>query len=353
MLSLVLPLLGLLYTVSAGLEPFGYARDVTGGGNQRRVIPKNNQELINYLTDPFPRVIVLRKDFDFRNTEGVTRNEWGCIATSRCPRGGFGQTAINLGGWCNGHEYVTLPGYSNSGKNPIWVNSDKTLIGNNNGGRAMILGKGLYIRNKRNVIIRNVHFKDINPHVVFAGDAVQILGSDLVWIVDCKFTWIGRHFISVQDVSRRVTISHNEFDGSTLWSATCNHQHYWALFFVAQESQITFAYNWVHNTSGRGPKVAGNTNLHVYRNTFENIDGHAFEMSENAKVFVESTTFKNVKRSKSSDSGTWNWFSCDGHGGAARNHLGRDCVPNYYENSLQMGQNNEWILDSFRNQRLE
>jgi len=101
------------------------------------------------------------------------------------------------------------------------------------------------------------------------------------------------------NASGRVTISKNEFDGITPTSATCNGMHYWTLLFYGSGDLITFAQNYVHNTSGRGPKVDGNSNIHVFNNLWENVDGHAFDISKNdGKILIEGNVFRNVKYSE-------------------------------------------------------
>lgn len=58
------------------------------------------------------------------------------------------------------------------------------------------------------------------------------------------------------------------FDGESEWSASCNGQHYWVALFNGKEfdgktDMITFAYNHLKNTSGRGPKASDNQLLHI------------------------------------------------------------------------------------------
>lgn len=80
------------------------------------------------------------------------------------------------------------------------------------------------------------------------------------------------------DPSNRVTISNNELDGQTPTSSSCNGEHYWTLLFYGTGDLITLAQNWIHHTSGRGPKIEGNANIHVFNNLWENVDGHAFDI---------------------------------------------------------------------------
>lgn len=83
-------------SVSGAAE--GFAKGVTGGGNASPVYPRSTDELVSYLGDDSPRVIVLDKTFDFRGTEGTT-TETGCApwgTGSKC------QLAINQ--VCEGHD---------------------------------------------------------------------------------------------------------------------------------------------------------------------------------------------------------------------------------------------------------
>jgi len=55
----------------------GFAKGVTGGGNASPVYPTTTAQLVSYLTDSSPRVIILTKTFDFTGSEG-TATEQGC-----------------------------------------------------------------------------------------------------------------------------------------------------------------------------------------------------------------------------------------------------------------------------------
>lgn len=158
----------------------GFAKGVTGGGDAAEVFPKSNAELVNYLKDDTPRVIVLDHTFDFTGTEGRTK------ATGCAPFGtGKGcQTAINKNDWCTNYQ-KTAPkvpvDYDNAGLNPINVGSSKTIVGVDD--KGIIKGKGLYIANgANNIIIQNIMITELNPQYVWGGDAIALDGADYVWI---------------------------------------------------------------------------------------------------------------------------------------------------------------------------
>lgn len=133
----------------------------------------------------------------------------------------------------------------------------------------------------------------------------------------------------------RVTISNNDFDGTTSWSASCNGQHYWTMLFYGSSDRVTLAGNYIHNVSGRAPKVggSGDTTLHAVNNLFENIKGHAFDVATGGKCVVEGNVFDGVTQtvtpaSKSAGGAVWS-----AAGSGCKSALGRDCVANVVTSS--------------------
>ncbi|EEY55541.1 pectin lyase, putative [Phytophthora infestans T30-4] len=129
----------------------GLAAGTTGGGSATPVYPTTTAQLVAYLKDAVPRVIVLNKTFDFRGTEGTT-TEAGCRPnyTRQCiakNNGYKSQDVILQGG-----------GMANTG------GSNKTLRGIGTAG--VIIGKGLWL-NEDNIIIQNVHITELNRHLVW------------------------------------------------------------------------------------------------------------------------------------------------------------------------------------------
>lgn len=75
---------------------------------------------------------------------------------------------------------------------------------------------------------------------------------------------IGRqHIVLGTEASKRVTISNSYIDGVTDYSATCDGYHYWGLYFDGSSDLVTLKGNYIYHTSGRSPKVQGNTLLHA------------------------------------------------------------------------------------------
>lgn len=102
---------------------------------------------------------------------------------------------------------------------------------------------------------------------VWGGDAITLDGTDLVWIDHVTTDQIGRqHIVLGESASGRVTISNSNIDGEATYSATCNGAHYWNLYFTGSDDQITLKNNYIHNFSGRAPKLGGSTVLHAVNN---------------------------------------------------------------------------------------
>ncbi|KAF2810646.1 pectin lyase-like protein [Mytilinidion resinicola] len=278
--------------------PEGFAASTTGGGSATPQYPADIAELKTWLTDSTTRVIVLNKEYNFIGSEGSV-TETGCRpASNKCPGDG-GQDAINHADWCtNGNAGTGATSisvtYDKAGVSPIDVAPNKSIIGI--GSSGVIRGKGLRIANgSKNVIIQNIRITELNPQYIWGGDAVTIAGADLVWIDHVKISLIGRQFVVLgTTASNSVSITNNEFDGSTSWSATCDNHHYWALYFTGSSDLVTLKGNYIHHTSGRSPKVGGNSLIHAVNNYWYANSGHAFDVASGGYVVAEGNVFQNV-----------------------------------------------------------
>ncbi|KAL4734506.1 pectin lyase A [Aspergillus similis] len=278
-------------SVSGSAE--GFAKGVTGGGSATAVYPDTIDELVSYLGDDEARVIVLSKTFDFTDSEGTT-TETGCApwgTDSAC------QVAINQNDWCTNYQpdapSVSVT-YDNAGTLGITVNSDKTLIGEGTAG--VIKGKGLrLVSGTNNVIIQNIAITDINPKYVWGGDAITLNDVDMVWIDHVTTARIGRqHIVLGTEADNRVTISNSFINGESDYSATCDGYHYWGIYLDGSSDMVTMKGNYIYHTSGRSPKVQGNTLLHAVNNYWHDNSGHAFEIGEGAYVLAEGNVFQNI-----------------------------------------------------------
>ncbi|OOO10927.1 Pectate lyase/Amb allergen [Aspergillus oryzae] len=133
-------------------KPAGFAYSVTGGGNTTPAVPANVAQLLDWLTDSKPRVIVLDKE-----------------------------TPVD----CTYPNTTTID-----------VASNKTIVGL--GAKGVIRGSGLGLVNgASNVIVQNIHITDINPGYVWGGDAIYMNGCDFIWIDHVKISLVDRQMISM------------------------------------------------------------------------------------------------------------------------------------------------------------
>jgi pectin lyase len=66
------------------------------------------------------------------------------------------------------------------------------------------------------------------------------------------------------------------------------------MYFTGSNDMVTLKGNYIHHTSGRSPKVAGNTLLHAVNNYWYANSGHAFEVGTGASIIAEGNAFQNV-----------------------------------------------------------
>ncbi|KAF1780715.1 Pectin lyase fold [Phytophthora cactorum] len=278
----------------------GLAAGTTGGGSATAVYPTTTAQLVAYLKDAVPRVIVLNKTFDFRGTEGTT-TEAGCRPdyTRQCiakNNGYKSQDVIlqsggmsNTGG-CSDGTSVTVT-YDNAAITPMTVTSNKTLRGI--GTTGVIMGKGLWL-NGDNIIIQNVHITELNRHLVWGGDAFYIQGSNggstamnKIWLDHVKVSRVGRQFLTTNAASvSTMTISNSDFDGRTDYSASCDGRHYWSFIFYGKNTRFSMVNNYIHSTA--------NVIAHIANNYWADNSGHSFEVGVNSWILAEGNYFKDT-----------------------------------------------------------
>lgn len=210
-------------------KAYGFASGVTGGGSAAAVTPTTADELAKYLSDDTERVILITKEFDFT---GKTATGSGCDRKS-CSASSGGQFYLGELSCAASSDNVAVSSikYDTAGPDPLKVGSNKSILGV--GGKGVLKGKGLsLVKGAKNVIIQGLEITNINPGVVWGGDALDFKGNnDGVWVDHNKFSLVGRMFIVSHYSASRLTISNNEFDGTTTTSASCNNNHYWTMMF--------------------------------------------------------------------------------------------------------------------------
>ncbi|KAG8832804.1 hypothetical protein FRC18_004546 [Serendipita sp. 400] len=292
---LLLAFLGGISTVQAIGTAKGFGSATTGGGSAAPATPTSKEQLITWLSDSTPRVILLTSIFDFTSYYGTTTGPickpWSCTPNP--------QLAINTSGWCSSTAPTGTATWYNSGASrSLVVGSNKTLLGK--GSSSGLKGIGLSIRGVSNVIIQNIVISDLNSQYVWGGDAIDIGGSTNVWIDHNYIKNVGRQMLVIHfEPSTGITISNNYFDGRATYSTGCDGHHYWVFLLPGQGDQITIAQNYIYYTAGRGPHTggtSGNTQqVHIVNNYFNSITGHALDSDIGSVVLAEGNYFNSVK----------------------------------------------------------
>lgn len=236
----------------------------------------------------------------------------------------------------------------NAGSLGITVNSNKSLIGEGTSG--VIKGKGLRIvSGAKNIIIQNIAITDINPKYVWGGDAITINQADLVWVDHVTTARIGRqHYVLGTEASNRITLSNNYIDGESDYSATCDNHHYWNIYLDGSSDKVTLKGNYLYKTSGRAPKVQGNTYLHAVNNYWNDNSNHAFEIGDGAYVLAEGNLFSDVTAAVESSSFTGELFGSASASSTCQSYIGRDCVANSFSSSGTLSGSNVDVLSKFK-----
>ncbi|GIF14146.1 pectate lyase family protein [Actinoplanes teichomyceticus] len=165
------------------------------------------------------------------------------------------------------------------------VASNKTVIGVGSG--SGITGGGLNLSGVRNVIIRNLVFRNAGD------DSINVQsGTTNVWIdhndladgydglIDIKR---GSDFITVSwnhlhDHDKSMLLGHSDDNGSQ----------------DIGHLRVTYVHNWFDGTNQRHPRVRFANPVHVLNNYYSNVGSYGVASTENAGVLVERNYFENV-----------------------------------------------------------
>ena len=315
-------------------KPYGFGSAVTGGGGGSVVSVKTTEELVAAVAGNVAKIIQVSGTLDFTGKEGTSSNT--CCDAVSCPNGG-GQIITDDLGACSGKATFSCS-YDTAGTKPLKVGSNKTIIGI--GPNATIKGKGFDLTgNVGNIIIRNLTITNLNPRVVWGGDAITIRGASGVWVDHNRISLIGRQFlVSGFEPATNVTFSYNELDGNTPYSSNCDGTHYWTMLFAGSENTMTLMGNWIHHTSGRGPHAGGtnpvtqNVYAHFANDYYQSVTGHAADPAEHANLFYEGTYFQSVKTPFITSDGGHSYApvasNLSSTSAACSAAIGRSCVAN-------------------------
>ncbi|MBO4207143.1 pectate lyase family protein [Micromonospora echinofusca] len=164
------------------------------------------------------------------------------------------------------------------------VRSNKTILGNSG---ATIAGCGFTISGDRNVIIRNLTFRDWND------DAINVEQSATnVWVDHNTFSNGYDGAVDIKRGSDFVTVS---------WNRVYHHDKSMLLGHSDDNAsqdvghlRVTYHHNWFDGSSQRHPRVRFGNPVHVYNNYYNNNGGYGVASTMNAGVLVEGNYFENV-----------------------------------------------------------
>ncbi|WP_433317020.1 cellulose binding domain-containing protein [Micromonospora sp. CA-269861] len=164
------------------------------------------------------------------------------------------------------------------------VRSNKTILGNSG---ATIAGCGFNINGDRNVIIRNLSFRDWND------DAINVQESATnIWIDHNSFSNGYDGAVDIKRGSDFVTVS---------WNRVFSHDKNMLLGHSDDNAsqdvghlRVTYHHNWFDGSNQRNPRVRFGNPVHVYNNYYRANGGYGVASTENAGVLVEGNYFENV-----------------------------------------------------------
>lgn len=164
------------------------------------------------------------------------------------------------------------------------VRSNKTILGNSG---ATIAGCGLNISGDRNVIIRNLTFRDWND------DAINVQESATnIWIDHNSFSNGYDGAVDIKRGSDFVTVS---------WNRVFNHDKTMLLGHSDDNGsqdighlRVSYHHNWFDGSNQRNPRVRFGNPVHVFNNYYRANGGYGVASTEDAGVLVEGNYFENV-----------------------------------------------------------
>jgi pectate lyase len=166
------------------------------------------------------------------------------------------------------------------------VASNKTVIGVGSG--SGISGGGLNLSGVKNIIIRNLVFKNA------ADDSINVqTGSTNIWIDHNDLSNGYDGLVDIKRGSDFITVS---------WNVFHNHDKTALLGHSDDNSsqdlghlRVTYHHNYFNGTTQRHPRVRFANPVHVYNNYYRGNGGYGVASTCNAGVLVEKNYFESVK----------------------------------------------------------
>jgi len=248
----------------------------TGGTGGQTVTVTTRAQLISYGTDNTPRILQIPEGTVIDLTNGTF------------------STGTKTVGRYNGVYYCGEISNVITSNGGVSLGSNKTVVGLGNG--ASLIGAGLAISGKSNVIVSNLTISDVNQGVVEAGDGITIDSSHHVWVDHCTFRNISDGHIDINGTNPRyITVSWCHFDGYDL--GFCSpHQHNY-VSGIGSGAMVTIHHCYFDRGGGRNPRVSGTgTMVHGYNNYYRNVSFYCVASEENAQTRLDRCYFENSQR---------------------------------------------------------
>jgi len=270
----------LLYTFYIQAEGFGAA--TTGGAGGKIVIAADSTSIQSALQSSDAEIILVPEGtYDLRKyrnavTEAIAQNRSWCKKACDDPKGNptktFYRTAFEANSCASLNDNVTIVTEAeNLQRWDRWIttHANKTLVGMGRG--ANLRGAAIFMRSNedsKNNIFRNIAVYDVNPHLVEGMDGLSSVGTsskytEKFWADHVSYKWISDGMDL--EYTNEATVSWLDFDGA-------NEYNCWAtdpFMALIQDTKITYANVYWHNTYGRVPKASSNTGVtqvHMYNN---------------------------------------------------------------------------------------
>lgn len=106
--------------------------------------------------------------------------------------------------------------------------------------------------------------------------------------------------------------------------------------------------NYIHHTSGRSPKIGGNSLVHAVNNYWYSNTGHAFDNGAGGKVVAEGNVFQNVATPLLENLGSFFGSPSTSANAVCTANLGHACVLNAFGSSGTLGGTDTAFLSNFK-----
>ncbi|HSQ42447.1 MAG TPA: Ig-like domain-containing protein [Fibrobacteraceae bacterium] len=283
------------------IAPIGFGASTTGGASGDTVISSDMATIISYLTSSDAKTILIPEGiYDFRNTRtAVGSGNYGWC-TRQCSSSDLNSSNIyfrvTFDSTCSSDE--SLATSLNRWDRLIYVKANKTLIGMGRG--AALRGASMYLSGSTsgNDIFRNLSVYDVNPHMIEAGDGISSDNTSNLWIDHCSFKWISDGNDLGGDSAKGHSVTWSVYDGEN----DTNCYKYDPYVALVENAELTYAYDYWKNTSGRVPKVVSDSRaskVHILNNYF-NFNNYYLLAAHGTSTYTtqvlwESNYFYNAK----------------------------------------------------------